>query len=300
MTTLAILHSTVRTEEKRIAAAAKSRKVKPMLIDIRTEIFNPETYHAEFDLALQRSVSTVKGLYATGFLESIGVPVVNSSSVSQVCENKFLTSLRLLESGVPTAKFALVFELGQALEALEALGGFPVVIKPPLGSWGRLLSKVNDQDALETVLEHKSVLGSPQQKAFYLQEYIPKKGRDIRAFIVGNQPICAIYRESQHWITNTARGASVRNCPLTEELTEICRKTAAAVGEGLLAVDIFETRDGLKVNEVNHTMEFKNSEQPTGINIAGEIVDYCLERVGTSAVKSVRTETQHTSQRPAS
>ena len=281
MTALAILHSTVRAEEKRIVTAAKNRKVNALLIDIRGEIFNPATYLAGFNLALQRSVSTVKGLYATAFMESMGVTVVNSSSVSQICENKFLTSLRLSESGVPTAKFALVFDLDQALEAVEALGGFPVVIKPPLGSWGRLLSKVNDRDALETVLEHKSVLGSPQQKAFYLQEYVPKKGRDIRAFIAGKQPLCAIYRESQHWITNTARGASVRNCPLTEELTEICVKTAAAIGEGLLAVDIFETQDGLKVNEVNHTMEFKNSEEPTGVDIAGKIIAYCLERRGT-------------------
>jgi len=278
MTALALLHSTVRKEEKRLISAARERNVKLKLIDIRKEIFNPETYITNFDIALQRSVSTVKGAYATAFLESLGATVINPSEINQICENKFLTSLRLIESNIPTPKFSLVFDIDQAVQAVEEIGGYPVVIKPPSGSWGRLLSKINDRDSLEAVLEHKSVLGSPQQKAFYIQEYIPKQGRDIRAFVVGNEPICAIYRESEHWITNTAKGASVQNCPVTPELASICNKTSDAVGEGLLAVDIFKTEEGFKVNEVNHTMEFKNSEEPTGVDIAGKILDYCLGR----------------------
>jgi len=280
MTTLALLHSTIRKEEKRLLSAAGKRNIDIKNIDIRKEIFNPENFNADFDLALQRSVSTSKGTYATAFLESLGIRVINSSKINQICENKFLTSLRMNEANIPTPKFALVFEIHQAIQAVSELGGFPVVIKPATGSWGRLLSKINDRDSLESVLEHKSVLGSPQQKAFYIQEYIPKKGRDIRAFIVGNELICAIYRESDHWITNTSKGASVKNCPLTPELSDICTRTSNAIGEGLLAVDIFETGEGFKVNEVNHTMEFKNSEEPTGIDIAGQIIDYCMGKVG--------------------
>lgn len=280
MTTLALLHSTIRKEEKRLITAARERNAELKLIDIRKEIFNPETYITIFDIALQRSVSTVKGAYATAFLEALGIRVINSSTINQICDNKFLTSLCLKKSDIPTPKFSLAFDTEQAAQAVEELGGYPVVIKPTQGSWGRLLSKINDRDSLEAVLEHKSVLGSPQQKAFYIQEYIPKQGRDIRAFVVGNEPICAIYRESDHWITNTAKGASVQNCPVTPELSELCQKTSDAVGEGLLAVDIFETDEGFKVNEVNHTMEFKNSEEPTGVDIAGKIIDYCLEKVG--------------------
>ena len=279
MTTLAILHSTIRQEEKLIMEAARDRPVNIKLIDIRSEVFNPMGYSAEFDIALERSVSTIKGDYAVAFLESFGLPVVNSSCVARNCEDKFLTSLLLASACVSTPKFALVFSLEQALKAVEGLGGFPVVLKPPLGSWGRLLAKVNDPDSLEALLEHKDVLGTPPQKAFYIQEFIRKPGRDIRAFVVGEAVLCAIYRESGHWITNTARGAVARNCPVTAELRSICERASMAVGGGLLAIDVFETPDGLSVNEINHTMEFRNSEDPTGVSISGAIVDYCLSRM---------------------
>jgi [lysine-biosynthesis-protein LysW]--L-2-aminoadipate ligase len=276
MSTLAIFHSTIRAEEKLLVQAARRRNVQVKLVDIREEIFDPFTYRPDFDLALERSVSTVKGDYAAAFLEKMGRPVVNSLQVARNCEDKFQTSLILTAAGIPCPRFALVFSPVQALEAIKAMGGFPVVLKPPLGSWGRLLAKVNDRDALEALLEHKGVLGSPPHKAFYLQEFIIKPGRDIRAFIVGGRAICAIYRESPHWITNTARGGAARLCPLTDEIQTLCLRVSEAIGGGLLAVDLFETGQGLQVNEVNHTMEFRNSEEPTGVSISEAILDYCL------------------------
>lgn len=273
---LAILHSTIRKEEKLIIEAAQNRSISLKLIDIREEIFNPLTFEVDFDIALERSVSTIKGNYAVAFLETMGVPVVNSLKVARNCEDKFLTSILLTQAKIPQPRFALVFSLDQALRAVEEVGGFPVVLKPPLGSWGRLLAKVNDRDSLEALLEHKDVLGTPPQKSFYIQEYVRKPGRDIRAFVVDNETICAIYRQSDHWLTNTARGGMARNCPLTEKLSSICRKTSEAIGGGLLAIDLFETDEGLKVNEVNHTMEFRNSEEPTGVSISEAIINYCL------------------------
>lgn len=278
MFTLGILHSTIREEEKFILAAARKRGIKIQLIDIREEVFNPVCYRANFDIALERSVSTVKGLYATRFLESLGITVINSSKVAVICEDKFFTSLALQEAQVPTPQFALVFGIEQAKEASKQLGGFPVVLKPNLGSWGRLLAKVNDADCLEAIIEHKDVLGSPQQKVIYIQKYLNKPGRDIRAFVVGNEAICAIYRNSLHWITNTARGGVATNCPLTSELRSISKKASKVVGGGILAIDIFETEKGLSINEINHTMEFKNSEAPTGVSISGAIVDYCIKK----------------------
>lgn len=278
--TIGIFHSTIRTDEKLILEAAEKKGVKVKLIDIRNEIFDPQVYKINFDIALERSVSTVKGMYATDFLESIGVKVINSSTTSRICEDKFLTSLNLYKTKVPTLKFATVFSLESAIETINNWGGFPVVIKPPLGSWGRLLTKVNDMDCLEAIIEHKEVLGSPQQKVFYLQEYVDKPGRDIRSFVVGGETICTIYRNSSHWITNTALGGKVTNCKITKELVEISKNAAEAVGGEILAIDIIETKDGLKVNEINHTMEFKNSEVPTGVSVSGAIVDYCLQQLG--------------------
>jgi len=277
MLTLGILHTTIRADEKLIIEAAKKAGIATQLIDVRSEIFNPATYMANFDIALERCISTVKGTYATHFLESVGIPVINSSAVASICEDKFLTSLALEKTNVPTPAFALVFGIDEARQAIEQMGGFPVVIKPNVGSWGRLLAKINDMDALEAIIEHKDVLGSPQQKAVYIQKFIEKPGRDIRAFVIDGKAICAIYRASEHWITNTARGGKATKCLVSKELKHISKIASDAVGRGILALDVFETDEGLTINEINHTMEFKNSEEPTGVSISSAIVAYCVE-----------------------
>jgi [lysine-biosynthesis-protein LysW]--L-2-aminoadipate ligase len=177
----------------------------------------------------------------------------------------------------------LAFEANTALQGIESLG-YPAVLKPVSGSWGRLLARVNDRDAAEAVLEHQETLGSYQHHIHYIQEHVRKPQRDIRAFVVGDRTICAIYRSSEHWVTNTARGAVTSNCPITPELNTLCLQAAQAVGGGILAVDVFEDPEqGLLVNEINATMEFRNSIAPTGVDIPGEMLDYvlshCRERV---------------------
>jgi [lysine-biosynthesis-protein LysW]--L-2-aminoadipate ligase len=155
-----------------------------------------------------------------------------------------------------------------------------------VGSWGRLLSKINDRDAAEAILEHKTVLGSYHHSIFYIQKYVEKsriengevkKGRDIRSFVVGDKCIAAIYRTSPHWITNTARGGEATNCIVTDELNDISVRAAKAVGGGIVAIDVFESAQGLMVNEVNYTMEYKNSISTTGVNIPGKMVEYILQ-----------------------
>jgi len=151
------------------------------------------------------------------------------------------------------------------------------VIKPNTGSWGRLISKINDRDGAEAILEHKQILGSYHHSIFYIQEYVEKHGRDIRSFVVGDRCIAAVYRYSPHWITNTARGGKTENCPITDELHDLSVRAAKAVGGGVVAIDLFETPAGLSVNEVNYTMEFRNSITVTGVNIPAKVVDYVLE-----------------------
>ena len=278
MLTIGLLHSTIRGDEKLIIQAAQKRNVQVEVIDIRNEILNPDTAKYHFNTALQRSVSTIKGTYVTHYFESMGIQVVNSSKVTKICEDKFYTSLQLHKHKVPTLRFAMVFTYQEALNVIEDMGGFPVVIKPALGSWGRLLTKVNDKDSLESIIEHKDVLGSPHQKAYYIQEYVNKPGRDIRSFVIDGKTICAIYRNSSHWITNTARGGHAENCPLSKEIITLSKNASNAIGGGILAMDIIETPDGMKINEINHTMEFKNSEAPTGVSISEAIIDYCIQK----------------------
>jgi [lysine-biosynthesis-protein LysW]--L-2-aminoadipate ligase len=160
-----------------------------------------------------------------------------------------------------------------ALEAIEQLG-YPVVLKPPVGSWGRLLAKINDRDAAEAVIEHKEILGSYHHSIFYIQEYIPKTGGDIRAFVVGDRVIGASYRSSPHWITNVARGASTAPATVTPEMEEIALRAAQAVGGEILGVDLVETDEGLKVIEINTGAEFKGLAEATGVNVPAAIVEY--------------------------
>ena len=163
-----------------------------------------------------------------------------------------------------------------ALDAIEQLG-YPVVLKPCIGSWGRLVAKINDREAAEAILEHKQILGSYHHSIYYIQQYIEKPGRDIRSFVVGDETIAAIYRTSEHWITNTALGAKASNCPVTPEINDLSLQAAAAVGGGMLAIDLLESPDGLLVNEVNYTMEFRNSIQTTGVDIPAKMIDYVLQ-----------------------
>jgi [lysine-biosynthesis-protein LysW]--L-2-aminoadipate ligase len=196
--------------------------------------------------------------------------------VATICGDKILTSIALEEHKVPQPEVRIAFTEDSTIQAIEEMG-YPVVLKPAVGSWGRLLSKVNDRDAAETILEHKVTLGSYHHSIFYAQKYIDKKGRDIRSFVVGNECVAAIYRSSEHWITNTAQGGKATNCPLTNELRDLSLRAARAVGGGVVAIDIFETERGLQVNEVNYTMEFRNSIATTGVNIPSLIVDYVLK-----------------------
>ncbi len=272
---IGFLHSLIRFEEKQLLEEFRSRKgVDLVLIDDRKLSFDLETVPG-IDVAFERCVSHSRSLYSLQFLELAGVPCINRASVARVCGDKIESSIALAKHEVPQPQLRVAYTEEMALEAIEDLG-YPVVLKPVVGSWGRLLSKINDRCAAETVLEHKKLLGSYQHSIFYIQEYIEKRGRDIRTFVVGDECIAGIYRESAHWITNTARGAVASNCPITDEIAKLSLSAAAAVGGGILAVDLIESERGLLVNEVNYTMEFRNSIKPTGVNIPARMVDYVV------------------------
>jgi [lysine-biosynthesis-protein LysW]--L-2-aminoadipate ligase len=278
MTRVAMLVSRIRVEEKLLLAALEAAGAAVQVVDDGTLILRADDAAAplDADVALERSVSTARGLYALRLLEMTGLPVVNRYATAATCADKLLTSAALTEAGLPQPRTRLAFTPEAAMAAIEELG-YPAVLKPVVGSWGRLLARINDRDAAEAVLEHKETLGSYQHGIFYIQEFVAKPGRDIRAFVVGDRTICAIYRSSAHWITNTARGGQASNCLVSPEIDDLCRRAAGAVGGGVLAIDLLEhPQQGLLVNEVNHTMEFRNSIHTTGVDIPAAIVEYVL------------------------
>lgn len=289
-----VLYSRVRVEEKWIFEGLEKRGVDYEKIDDRQVIFNltnPGPW-IKYDVVLERSLSFKNGLYATQILNSWGIPTVNMSHVAATCGDKLATSIALNQAGIPQPNVWVAFTPEAALEIMDQIG-FPVVLKPVIGSWGRLLSKINDRDAAETILEHKETLGSTQHSVFYIQEYIQKPGRDIRTFVIGDRTVCAIYRNSSHWITNTARGGKAEICPVTPELNDLSVAAAQAVGGGVIAVDILEDpQRGYLINEVNHTMEFHSTVPLTGVDIPGMLIDYALSVVSNRSLVSMSVKAQ--------
>ena len=275
--TVGVLLSRVRVEEKLLLQELSSRGVDTKVIDDRELVLPTETKpDLGVDVVLERCIQHGTALYALSVLDGWCIPTVNTYETAEVCGNKLLTTMRLVRDEVPTPKTRIAFTPESALAAIEQIG-YPAVMKPLIGSWGRLVSKVNDREAAEAIVEHKDVLGNYLHSIYYVQEYVAKPGRDIRAFVVGGETICAIYRYAEHWITNTARGGRAENCPVTPELNDICVKAAKAVGGGVLAIDVLERDGELLVNEVNYTMEFRNSIDTTGVNIPARMVDYVLD-----------------------
>lgn len=276
-----LLYSRVRVEEKLLFEEFQRRGIDFDLLDDQKMIFDisggPRAAQYDgYDCVVERCINHSRALYALHMLNDRGVRTVNTAQVADTCGNKLQTTSALTAAGVPQPRALVAFTPESALAAIEEMG-YPVVLKPAVGSWGRLLSKINDRDAAEAILEHKEVLGSYHHSIFYIQEYVRKPGRDIRAFVVGGETICAIYRNADHWITNTARGGKSSNCPVTPELAAICADAARAVGGGVVAIDVFEDpARGFTINEVNYTMEFRNSIAPTGVNIPSRMVDFCL------------------------
>lgn len=282
MTQVGFLYTRLRVEEKHLLDELEKRNgVEVVRINDGDSYFDISQIAEPVDVLFERSISYSRGLYITRIFEANGIPVVNSSLVAERCGDKYITSQILAKNGIPTPRVLMAFDEESALRAIEAMG-YPCVLKPVVGSWGRLLAKVENRSMAESLIEHKSTLGVNHQ-VFYIQEYINKPGRDIRAFVIGDQCICAIYRSSENWITNTARGGVATNCPVTDEIAALCRRAAQAVGGGLLALDLFETDNGLTINEINHTMEFRNSITTTGVNIPEKMIDYVLEQVKVNA-----------------
>jgi len=278
MTKVGFLYTRLRVEEKYLLDEfEKHSDVEVVRINDGNSFFDINQLPQPVDVLFERSISYSRGLYISRIFEAHGVPVVNSSAVAERCGDKYVTSQILAQNGIPTPRVYMAFDEESALSAIEAMG-YPCVLKPVVGSWGRLLAKVDNRHMAESLIEHKSSLGVNHQ-VFYIQEYINKPGRDIRAFVIGDECICAIYRSSENWITNTARGGVATNCPVTDEIAELCQRAARAVGGGLLALDLFETENGLTINEINHTMEFRNSITTTGVNIPEKMVDYVLRSV---------------------
>jgi len=276
---LAVVYDRIRPDEKMLFDALDAMGVEHERVYAPQLTVDFTSSRPEWRVVIERCVSQSRGHAVAATLAAFGVDVINPAAVIEACGNKVTTNALLAAAGIPAPRTGVAFDSEAAIKLVEDFG-YPAVLKPPVGSWGRLLAKINDRDAAEAVFEHKETLGGYQHHTYYVQEFIAKPERDIRAFVAGGKCIAAIYRTSDHWVTNTARGAKASNCPVTPEIARLAEDSARAVGGAVVAVDLVEAPGrGLLVIEVNHTMEFKNSVHTTGVDIPRHIAEYAVSRL---------------------
>ncbi|WP_226011481.1 lysine biosynthesis protein LysX [Halomicrobium salinisoli] len=286
-----ILYSRIRRDEKLLLSELRDRDHEVTKIDVRKEQFNiedpPEVFE-DVDVVVDRCLATSRSVYATKFVDAYGIPVVNGPETAEVCSDKVKNSLALVEHGVPTPNTEVAFTKDAAMEAIEDFG-YPCVLKPVVGSWGRLMAKIDSRSAAEAILEHKETLGHYEHKVFYVQEFVDKPGRDIRVVALDGEPVAAMVRESDHWLTNAAKGAETDTFELDDRALELVEKASDAVGGGLLGVDLMEVGvdedsedpepEDYTVHEVNHTVEFKALNEVTGVDVPARVVDWLENKV---------------------
>ncbi|MFP4625439.1 MAG: lysine biosynthesis protein LysX [Natronomonas sp.] len=275
-----VLYSRIRRDEKLLLEELRGRGHDVTKIDVRKEqfgIFEPPEPFEGVDIVVDRCLATSRSRYTTRFVDSYGIPVVNSPETAAVCADKARNSLVLAEAGVPTPDTKVAFTKESALEAVEEFG-YPCVLKPVVGSWGRLMAKLDSRDAAEAVLEHKETLGHYEHKVFYIQEFVEKPGRDMRIVTTDGVPIAAMARSSDHWLTNAARGAETEEIEITPKMRDLAARASDAVGGGLLGVDLMEVGGAesgeFTVHEVNHTVEFKALNEVTDVDVPAAVVDW--------------------------
>jgi len=300
-----LLYSRIRKDEKLLLEELRDRDHEIEKIDVRKEQFNiseaPEAFD-DVDVVVDRCLATSRSVYVTQFLDAYGVPVINSAETADVCSDKVKNSLALERAGVPTPNTEVAFTTDSAMETIEKFG-YPCVIKPVVGSWGRLMAKVESRSAAEAILEHKATLGHYQHKVFYVQEFVEKPGRDIRVLAADGEPIAAESRSSDHWLTNAAKGGEVAAFELDDRARELVAAASDAVGGGLLGVDLMETSDVSEsgdsearqtssdveytVHEVNHNVEFKALNDAVDVDVPVAVVDWIENKVATEAEAGV-------------
>jgi len=304
-----LLYSRIRRDEKLLLSELRERGHEVVKVDVRERRFGLDSTDADVtdcDLVIDRCLATSRSLYATRFLSAYGVPVVNGPETAAVCADKVKNSLALEAAGVPTPATEVTFTKEAAMRSIEEFG-YPCVVKPVVGSWGRLMAKLESETAAEAVLEHKATLGHYEHKVFYVQEYVDKPGRDVRVLACDGEPVAAMTRSSDHWLTNAAKGGETDAFELDDEARELVKTASDAVGGGLLGVDLMETdearsasessgersdpRDGesrYTVHEVNHTVEFKALNEASDVDVPAAVVDW-LELKAETAGEAVMT-----------
>ncbi len=260
---ITVLYDTIRLEEKLLIEAAKKNDIQIEMVDCKKLFINLNKNTQKFETVLQRCVSYYRNLH------------FNCLNTGLLAGNKLFTHMLLQKAGVPTPDATIAFSKESAIESLEK-NGYPKIIKPTVGSWGRMVSKLNDRDSAEGVIESRESM-HPIHQMYFLEEFVQRPPRDIRAIVIGDKVAAAIYRNTDgtNWKTNTHLGGSAETCEVSNELEDICIKAKNTVQGEIVGVDLMESSEkGLVVHEINNTTEFRNVVRVTGVDIPAQMLDY--------------------------
>jgi len=272
---ITVLYDTIRLEEKLLIKAAERHDINIEMVDCKQLFVDLNKNTQEFETVLQRCVSYYRNIHSTATLEGLGARVINCLNTGLLAGNKLFTHMLLQKAGIPTPEATIAFSKEAAMESLEK-SGYPKIIKPTVGSWGRMVSKLNDRDSAEGIIESRESM-HPSYQMYFLEEFVQRPPRDIRAIVIGDNVSAAIYRNTDgvNWKTNTHLGGSAETCEVSNELEDICIKAKNTVQGEIVGVDLMESNDkGLVVHEINNTTEFRNVVKVTGIDIPTQMLDY--------------------------
>ena len=281
MTRIAIAYDRLRTEEKMLLQSARSLGCEADLIDVKAARAGTgdDSGAVPYDIVMERCVSYYRGLHHTSYLEFLGVPVINRFEVASICGNKMFITLLLKRHNIPTPETDFAFSAAAAIETLERTG-YPKVIKPVVGSWGRGVIPLRDRDTADAIIEIRTVTDTPLDRIYYLQEMVDRPPRDIRVITIGDEPVAAMYRSADGFRTNVSVGGDPHPCEHTGEIGEIASRASEAVGGGILGIDMMEDPiRGVLVHEVNNTVEFRGISGVAEADIPGLMVGYALSCV---------------------
>ena len=230
------------------------------------------------DVVMPRIGTSVTGPGVTVVrqFEAMGVPVVNSSMGIIRARDKLRSLQVLSRSRVDMPKTAFIQNVNDLDAAIEQVGGVPCVVKLLQGTQGIGVMLAESRSALESMLQAFWSLGH----SVLLQEYIKQsKGKDVRAFVVGDRVVAAMRREAPvgEFRSNIHRGGIGRSVNLSPDDEATVIEASQAIGLHVAGVDYLESHNGPKIIEVNASPGFQGLERATGVDIADHVVRYAQE-----------------------
>jgi len=204
-----------------------------------------------------------------------GKVVINDPSAIERCIDKFYSLSLLYENGLPVPRTAVTENANEALKAFRELGQDVIVVKPIFGSRGIGITRISDVDVAERIFRTLQFY----HKVIYIQEFIQHGQRDIRMFVIGDRVVASMYRESDSWKTNIARGARPVAFEPSDELKDMAVRACRVLGCEVAGVDVLEGRDGYYITEINSQPGWRGLQSVTRVNIAREIIKYVVGKV---------------------